>query len=73
MIVKIQDDNFNDKHIISAARFFYNAGGSILDCYATLEDNNPTKIRLHHGDRIFFMNEQGQTIDAKRIQLKDEE
>lgn len=72
MIVKIQDDNLNDKHIINAARFFYNAGGSILDCYKNIDDHNPTCIRLHHGDRIFFMNDAGQTVDSKRIILDEE-
>ena len=73
MIVKILDDNGNDKHIIEAAHFRYNEGGQILDCFANLKDHEPTKVRLHHGDRVFFMNDQGKTVDSKRVELKAEE
>ena len=72
MIVKIQDDKLQDKHIIEAAHFRYNEGGEILDCFANLKDHEPTKVRLHHGDRVFFMNDQGKTVDSKRIQLEEE-
>ena len=72
MIIKILDDKGNNKHLIEAERVRYNEGGKILDCYAKLEDREPTKIRLEHGDRIFFMNDAGQTVDSKRIQLKPE-
>ena len=72
MIIKILDDNLKDKHLIEAARVRWNDRGRILDCFATLEDHNPTKIRVDHGDRIFFMNESGQTVDSKRIELKPE-
>jgi len=70
MIVKIQDDNLQDKDLIEAAHFRYNEGGAILDCYANLTDHNPTKIRLHHGDHIFFMNDKGKTVDSKRVEIK---
>ena len=76
MIVKIQDDKLQDKHLIEAARFAWNSDGStpnnILDCFAALDDHSPTKLRVHHGDRVFFMNDSGQTIDSKRIELKPE-
>lgn len=72
MIVKIQDDNLQDKHLIEAARVRWNEGGKVLDCFANLSDHEPTKIRVAHGDRVFFMNESGQTVDSKRIQLKEE-
>lgn len=71
MIVKIQDDNLQDKHLIEAARIRWNEGGKVLDCFATLETEECTKIRLAHGDRIFFMNDQGQTVDSKRIDLSE--
>lgn len=74
MIVKIQGDNLRDKHIIEAARFYWRPGGDILECYSALGlMQSSTNIKLHHGDRIFFMNDAGQTVDSKRIQLKDEE
>lgn len=72
MIVKILDDNGKDKHLIEAARFRWNEGGAVLDCFAYLDDPEATKIRVSHGDRVFFMNDSGQTVDSKRIILQDE-
>ena len=73
MIVKILDDNLQDKHLIEAARFRWGEGGTVLYCYATLDAHDAiNRIRVHHGDRIFFMNEHGQTIDSKHIILNEE-
>lgn len=69
MIVKIIDDAGHDKHLIEAERFRWNDGGKILDCFSNLEDHTPTKIRVAHGDRVYFMNATGQTIDSKRVIL----
>lgn len=72
MIVKILDDNLQDKHLIEAAHVRWNEGGKVLDCFAKLTDHEPIKIRVAHGDRVFFMNEQGKTVDSKRVELKPE-
>jgi len=73
MIIKIQDDNLNDKQVIEAAHVRWNEGGKVLDCFAKLTDHTPIKIRVAHGDRIFFMNELGQTVDSKRVILNSRE
>lgn len=70
MIVKILDDNGKDKHLIEASRFRWNEGGAVLDCYTNHE---ATKIRVSHGDRVFFMNDSGQTVDSKIIVLQEEQ
>lgn len=72
MLVKIISDNGKDKHLIEASRFRWNEGGAVLDCYANIEDHEPTKIRVEHGDRVFFMNDSGQTVDSKRVLLRED-
>ena len=73
MIVKILDDNLKDKQIIEAQRCRWNGGGAVLDCFSRLDDHEPTKIRVSHGDRVFFMNDKGQTVDSKRVILQEME
>lgn len=71
MIVKIQDDNGQDKHIIEAARFTWD--------YSTKDDgffvlnyhdsqHHTRSICVQPGDRVFFMNDLGQTVDSRRIE-----
>jgi len=72
MIVKILDDNQQDKQIIEAERVRWSEGGAVIDCFASLGDHQPTRVRVSHGDRIFFMNNSGQTVDSKRVILRAE-
>lgn len=84
MIVKIQDDNQQDKRIIETSRVEWDYREKdkddigwyiILCCHPNLQDyenKDIARVRVYHGDRVFFMNDQGKTIDSKRIVLREE-
>jgi len=73
MFVKIQDDHRNDKQIMELERAVWKnheAGDDfvVLQCYPLLDDEfHGIQVRLYHGDRVFFMDNDGQTIDSKRV------
>lgn len=76
MIVKIQDDNQQDKHIIEAAsiRWNYNSlsdGFIIIELYDSPHVLSK-QVSVRHGDRVFIMNDQGKTVDSKRIIINEE-
>jgi hypothetical protein len=91
MIIKVQDDNLVDKHLVEAAYIQWVDGGPayvVLEVYivadrtkstgsiavhnTSIEEHPSLRLRIYHGDRVFIMNDEGKTIDAKRIDLKDE-
>ena len=92
MIIKVQDDNFNDRFLVEAAyiRWDFNNDdyavmeihivaehtqktGSIAVTTPAIEEHPSLRLRICHGDRVFVMNNEGKTIDSKRIELNEED
>ena len=90
MIVKVLDDQQQDRFLVEAAFIRWNrfdaeddfiilevhviatqSAGSIS--MSGIEEDPSLRLRIYHGDRVFIMNDEGRTIDSKRIQLREEE
>ena len=46
--------------------------GSISITNSGIEDDPSKRIRINHGDRVYILNNDGKTIDSKRIDLIEE-
>ena len=69
MLIKVQDDQGNDKHLVECKRIHW-LGVAHLQCYAEAQQPLPSvTLNLKHGDRVYVMNAEGQTIDSKRVVL----
>lgn len=91
MIIKVQDDNLNDRFLVEAAYIRWVEPNEEEACYVILEiyivashskkvgsvavydtaiEEHPSlRLRIYDGDRVFIMNDEGKTIDAKRITI----
>ena len=79
MIIKVQDDNLKDKYLVEAAFIRWAETNTVLETYvrvsetknvhAGIEQTPSLRLKLHHGDRVFIMNNEGKTVDSKRIVL----
>lgn len=90
MIIKIQDDNLHDKHVVEATYIrwlrettYYimevyiiakeaKTAGSVSQTITRIEDRPSLRLKINHGDRVFIMNDEGKTVDSKRV-IKIEE
>lgn len=81
MIIKVQDDNLKDKYLVEAAFIRWAETNTVLETYvrvsetknvhAGIEQTPSLRLKLHHGDRVFIMNNEGKTVDSKRIVLDE--
>lgn len=92
MIIKIQDDDLNDRFLVEAAYIKWAEGDDsldkpyvVLEAYivadhtkssgnvsvhsTSIEEHPSLRLRIYHGDRVFVMNNEGKTIDAKTITI----
>lgn len=79
MIIKVQDDNLKDKFLVEAAFIRWAETNTVLETYvrvsetknvhAGIEQTPSLRLKLFHGDRVFIMNNEGKTVDSKRIVL----
>lgn len=73
MIIKVQDDQLRDKHLVEFQRLHWRSSTEVeLFC----DGGGPipfTILELCPGDRVFIMNSQGQTVDSNRIVMENKE
>ena len=62
----------NEEFIILEVYSQTKKAGSISVTHSGIEDEPSKRIRLNHGDRVYIMNNDGKTIDSKRIDLIEE-
>jgi len=67
MLVKITDDHGLDLHLMQCQRLHWVANNEVA-CYTDAKDQLPAvSLLLAEGHRVFIMNNDGKTIDSKRI------
>jgi len=71
MYLKVQDDNQKDKMLIESDRIQWEGPDKIRVWPDTSDPTRYATFRLNHGDRVFIMNNDGKTIDSKRIILHE--
>lgn len=47
--------------------------GSLSVATTSIEEEPSLRLRINHGDRVYIMNNDGKTIDSKRIDLPEPE
>lgn len=71
MLVKTQNNEGTDRHLVECKRTHW-LSANYLQCFAEVQQAEPSiTLILGHGDRVFIMNEEGQTIDSKRVVLEE--
>jgi len=67
MLIKVLDDHGKDKHLVECKRIHWPAA-QYLECFADAKQSEPcVTLKLASGDRVYIMNDEGQTVDSKRV------
>jgi hypothetical protein len=64
-----EDHVILEVHIIATEA---KTAGSASLTQTRIEEEPSLRLKIWHGDRVFIMNDQGKTIDSKRVVLGDE-